>query len=102
MTGYFLGLVLLGTFLPVGVSLVACAAFLGAYLFLCRLPARASVRFLWRQTGTVRVRSLTWSDWVSGARGGDGAVRELVEMILKAQGRWESVVAAYATEGQRA
>ena len=48
--------------------------------------------------GDVRARV----DWVSGARGGDGAVREFVEMILKAQGRWDSVVAAYATEGQRA
>ena len=41
-------------------------------------------------------------DWVSSARGGDGAVRELIEMILKVQGRWESLVAAYAAESQRA
>ena len=41
-------------------------------------------------------------DWISSARGGDGAVRELIEMILKAQDRWDSVVAAYAAEGQRA
>jgi 3-deoxy-D-manno-octulosonate 8-phosphate phosphatase (KDO 8-P phosphatase) len=41
-------------------------------------------------------------DCVTAARGGDGAVRELIEMILKAQGRWEPLVAAYAAENQRA
>jgi 3-deoxy-D-manno-octulosonate 8-phosphate phosphatase (KDO 8-P phosphatase) len=35
-------------------------------------------------------------DWVSAARGGEGAARELVETILKAQGRWDAIVAAYA------
>jgi len=34
-------------------------------------------------------------DWVSSAKGGDGAVRELVELILRAQGRWEALVAGY-------
>ena len=28
-------------------------------------------------------------------RGGRGAVREIIEMILGAQGRWEEVVASY-------
>src|SRR6266446_618390 len=28
-------------------------------------------------------------------RGGDGAVREVIEMILKAQGSWEDVIAKY-------
>ena len=37
--------------------------------------------------------------WVSTAKGGDGAARELIELILRAQGRWESVVAAYLSEG---
>jgi 3-deoxy-D-manno-octulosonate 8-phosphate phosphatase (KDO 8-P phosphatase) len=37
-------------------------------------------------------------DWVSRAKGGGGAVRELVEMILKAQNRWDPIVAGYANE----
>ena len=38
-------------------------------------------------------------DWVSSARGGCGAARELVEMILKAQNIWNGLVAAYLAEG---
>jgi 3-deoxy-D-manno-octulosonate 8-phosphate phosphatase (KDO 8-P phosphatase) len=34
-------------------------------------------------------------DWVSRRNGGDGAARELIELILRAQGRWDGVVAAY-------
>ena len=30
--------------------------------------------------------------YVTEAPGGDGAVREVVEMILKAQGKWEALV----------
>ena len=41
-------------------------------------------------------------DWVSPARGGDGAARALVELILRAQGRWDSLLASYLPEGQRA
>ena len=33
--------------------------------------------------------------FVTQRRGGDGAVREVIEMILKAQGSWEKVVAKY-------
>ncbi|HEX3702718.1 MAG TPA: HAD hydrolase family protein [Vicinamibacterales bacterium] len=33
--------------------------------------------------------------WVSRRQGGDGAVRELIEMILRAQDRWDGVVASY-------
>jgi 3-deoxy-D-manno-octulosonate 8-phosphate phosphatase (KDO 8-P phosphatase) len=43
-------------------------------------------------------------DWISRAKGGGGAVRELIEMILKAQNRWDGIVAGYANEtlkGQR-
>jgi 3-deoxy-D-manno-octulosonate 8-phosphate phosphatase (KDO 8-P phosphatase) len=43
-------------------------------------------------------------DWISRAKGGSGAVRELIEMILKAQNRWDGIVAEYANEalkGQR-
>lgn len=35
------------------------------------------------------------ADSVTRAAGGHGAVREVVEMILKAQGKWESIVAGY-------
>lgn len=33
--------------------------------------------------------------WVAGAGGGRGAVRELAEFILRAQGRFESILAAH-------
>ncbi|MGH9373427.1 MAG: KdsC family phosphatase [Vicinamibacterales bacterium] len=31
--------------------------------------------------------------WVSSAAGGRGAVRELIELVLRAQGRWDTVLA---------
>lgn len=34
-------------------------------------------------------------DWVSRHRGGRGAVRELVELVLAAQGRWTGIVETY-------
>lgn len=37
-------------------------------------------------------------DWVSGAVGGHGAARELVELLLRAQGRWEPLLAGYLSE----
>jgi 3-deoxy-D-manno-octulosonate 8-phosphate phosphatase (KDO 8-P phosphatase) len=36
------------------------------------------------------------ADYVTRARGGHGAVREVVELILKAQNKWEGIVAGYA------
>ena len=36
--------------------------------------------------------------WVSDANGGDGAARQLIETILRAQKRWDAIVAAYAVE----
>jgi 3-deoxy-D-manno-octulosonate 8-phosphate phosphatase (KDO 8-P phosphatase) len=36
-------------------------------------------------------------DWVSGSRGGEGAARELVELVLKAQDRWQGLVDGYAS-----
>jgi len=33
--------------------------------------------------------------WVSQRKGGDGAARELIELILRAQGRWEGIVESY-------
>jgi 3-deoxy-D-manno-octulosonate 8-phosphate phosphatase (KDO 8-P phosphatase) len=41
--------------------------------------------------------------WVARARGGAGAARELIELILRAQGRWDSLLSTYLTvpEGQK-
>ena len=39
-------------------------------------------------------------DWVSHANGGGGAARELIEMILRAQGRWAAILAGYMAETQ--
>jgi 3-deoxy-D-manno-octulosonate 8-phosphate phosphatase (KDO 8-P phosphatase) len=36
--------------------------------------------------------------WVSTERGGEGAARELLEMILKAQGHWTAVIDRYLHE----
>ena len=33
--------------------------------------------------------------YVTAARGGHGAVREMVELILKSQGRWDDLVRHY-------
>jgi 3-deoxy-D-manno-octulosonate 8-phosphate phosphatase (KDO 8-P phosphatase) len=38
-------------------------------------------------------------DWVSTASGGRGAVRELIEMVLRAQQRWDEVVRQYLSQG---
>jgi 3-deoxy-D-manno-octulosonate 8-phosphate phosphatase (KDO 8-P phosphatase) len=35
------------------------------------------------------------ADWVTGAAGGHGAVREVIELILRAQGKWEPAIAVY-------
>lgn len=45
-------------------------------------------------TGCSEARSI--SHYVTKAGGGNGAVRELIEKILKAQGKWEKVVAEIA------
>ena len=36
--------------------------------------------------------------WVSAAKGGDGAARDLIEVILRAQGRWDALLAEYVEE----
>jgi 3-deoxy-D-manno-octulosonate 8-phosphate phosphatase (KDO 8-P phosphatase) len=36
------------------------------------------------------------ADFVTRAAGGRGAVREVVEMILQTQGKWDSIVAQYS------
>jgi 3-deoxy-D-manno-octulosonate 8-phosphate phosphatase (KDO 8-P phosphatase) len=38
--------------------------------------------------------------WVSESGGGRGAARELAEMVLRAQDRWNAVMASYLNEGQ--
>jgi len=41
--------------------------------------------------------------WVSAARGGDGAARELIEVLLRAHDKWDGLLASYlAREGQHA
>jgi 3-deoxy-D-manno-octulosonate 8-phosphate phosphatase (KDO 8-P phosphatase) len=35
-------------------------------------------------------------DWVSAHGGGRGAVREFIELVLKAQGRWDAIVESLA------
>jgi 3-deoxy-D-manno-octulosonate 8-phosphate phosphatase (KDO 8-P phosphatase) len=36
--------------------------------------------------------------WVSTAKGGQGAARDLIEVILRAQGRWDAILAEYVEE----
>jgi 3-deoxy-D-manno-octulosonate 8-phosphate phosphatase (KDO 8-P phosphatase) len=44
--------------------------------------------------GTAEARAA--ADYMTHASGGHGAVREVVELILKAQDKWEGIVAGYA------
>jgi 3-deoxy-D-manno-octulosonate 8-phosphate phosphatase (KDO 8-P phosphatase) len=44
---------------------------------------------------------LARAHWVSDRRGGDGAARDLIERVLRAQGCWDELVARYAGEGAR-
>jgi 3-deoxy-D-manno-octulosonate 8-phosphate phosphatase (KDO 8-P phosphatase) len=37
-------------------------------------------------------------DWVSSRPGGQGAVRELIEYVLRLQGTWDAVVAEYVAQ----
>jgi len=39
---------------------------------------------------------------VTTRKGGHGAVREVIEQILKAQGKWEKILAEYVKDGNRA
>ena len=43
---------------------------------------------------------LAAADLVAEYQGGRGAVRYAIEMILKAQGKWESIIASYMLSGQ--
>ena len=59
-------------------------------------PRTSSVEAPSNAVAEVRARV----DFVSACPGGDGAVRELVELILRAQGQWDSLVTAYETEAE--
>ena len=39
------------------------------------------------------------ADYVTKATGGFGAVREVIELILKAQGRWDDLIKSYLSRG---
>ena len=45
--------------------------------------------------GDAAPETLARADYVTEARGGNGAVREVVELILKSQGRWTDVIEGY-------
>jgi 3-deoxy-D-manno-octulosonate 8-phosphate phosphatase (KDO 8-P phosphatase) len=40
--------------------------------------------------------------WVAPSAGGAGAARDLLELILRAQDRWNSIVRTFAAEAQNA
>jgi len=40
--------------------------------------------------------------WISPSAGGCGAARELLELILRAQGRWDTIVSSFRPQAQRA
>ena len=39
-----------------------------------------------------RPEALACADWVASTRGGESAVRDFVELVLRAQGRWREIV----------
>jgi 3-deoxy-D-manno-octulosonate 8-phosphate phosphatase (KDO 8-P phosphatase) len=39
--------------------------------------------------------------WVSQCAGGAGAVRELIDLVLRAQGRWDSLLGSYLPDEVR-
>ena len=41
-------------------------------------------------------------DWIAPSAGGCGAARELLELILRAHGRWDAIVRSFAPETERA
>lgn len=40
------------------------------------------------------------ADYISSGKGGESAVREFIEDILKARGLWDSIIASYSDAGQ--
>ncbi|MGA7834994.1 MAG: HAD hydrolase family protein, partial [Acidimicrobiales bacterium] len=49
-------------------------------------------------TANARPEVKTAAHYVTQAAGGEGAVREVVEMLLKAQGRWPEILKHYELE----
>jgi 3-deoxy-D-manno-octulosonate 8-phosphate phosphatase (KDO 8-P phosphatase) len=49
-------------------------------------------------TGNARPEVKQCADYTTTASGGDGAVREVCELILKAQGHWETLLKKYEIE----
>ncbi len=74
----------------------AAVAFMGDDLMDLPVLARVALSAA-PADAAVDVRSRV--DWVSSCAGGDGAARELVEVILRAQGRWDDLVRGYVAEG---
>ena len=66
------------------------------------LPVLARVGFAAAPADAVQeVRAR--AHWVSTARGGDGAARDLIEVLLRAQDKWDSLIGSYLRpEGRHA
>jgi len=71
----------------------AQAAYIGDDLPDLAVLSRAGVAIA---PANARPEVLEAAHWVTKARGGEGAFRELAEALLKAQGQWPSVLARYA------
>ncbi len=39
-----------------------------------------------------------YADYVTRAAGGDGAVREVIELLLRAQGKWDNLISGYTNQ----
>jgi 3-deoxy-D-manno-octulosonate 8-phosphate phosphatase (KDO 8-P phosphatase) len=50
---------------------------------------------LFAAPANARAEVASRADLVTASRGGEGAVRELAELILRAQGRWTAIVGGY-------
>lgn len=61
------------------------------------LPAMRMVGFP-VATANARPEVIAAAEYVTRAEGGRGAVREVVEMILKAQGLWERIMSRYVDD----
>lgn len=64
LAAYFGALFLIGAALPLWSAYVATWVLLACYVSGCLLSRRDAVRFLWRPRNSIRVRSLTWGQWV--------------------------------------
>ena len=49
-------------------------------------------------TANARSEVKQLAHYVTAARGGQGAVREVIELVLKAQGRWSEILKHYEVE----